>query len=388
MIKMRKSKKSAARSSEVAVGSAPRTVSASSVFTSGGASLNCECALYDSLKNSVPAIGGAISKIVRLTGGFSVKCGGGQSEKALTDFLESVSVGGNMTGISAFCDIFLEQLLTYGTAVGEMVLNPDMRTFSLFNGELRGITLKRNETDPVKIDICTSDRGLPVPIPNDETVLLGVLDPDAGFLSGNSLLRSLPFVSSILLQIFEATGKNWERMGNLRYAVTYRPQNDALDKAYAKERASQIAKCWSDAMKPCGEIKDFVAVGDIDIKVIGSDGQILDSEIPVRQIMEQILAKTGLPPFLLGLNWSTTERMAQQQTDMFTSELWHYRRILTPIILEICKMYLRMNAFDGECEVVWDEISLLDETELAKSRYYNALADKYEAEAEKLKKEK
>ena len=36
----------------------------------------------------------------------------------------------------------------------------------------------------------------------------------------------------------------------------------------------------------------------------------------MRQILEQLVAKTGLPPFLLGLNWSTTERMSTQQADI------------------------------------------------------------------------
>ena len=46
-----------------------------------------------------------------------------------------------------------------------------------------------------------------------------------------------------------------------------------------------------------GSVKDFVAVGDVDIKVIGADNQIPDSEIPVREMLEQIVAKLGIPPF-------------------------------------------------------------------------------------------
>ena len=82
-------------------------------------------------------------------------------------------------------------------------------------------------------------------------------------------------------------------MGNIRFAVTYKPQNDSLDRAYAKERAMQVAKEWSEAMQTGGAVKDFVAVGDVQIKVIGADNQILDSEVPVRQMLEQIVAKTG-----------------------------------------------------------------------------------------------
>ena len=48
-----------------------------------------------------------------------------------------------------------------------------------------------------------------------------------------------------------------------------------------------------------GRVRDFVAVGDVEIKAIGADEQILDSEVPVRQILEQVVAKTGIPPFMV-----------------------------------------------------------------------------------------
>ena len=109
--------------------------------------------------------------------------------------------------------------------------------------------------------------------------------------------------------------------------MTYKPQ-DSADKAFAKERAEQIANEWSAGMQDSrnGQVRDFVAVGDVDIKVIGAENQMPDIQIPVRQLLEQITAKLGIPPFLLGLNWSSTERMSQQQTDILTSELEYYRR--------------------------------------------------------------
>ena len=75
-----------------------------------------------------------------------------------------------------------------------------------------------------------------------------------------------------------------------------------------------------------------MAVGDVKASVIGADNQILDSEIPVRQMLEQIIAKTGLMPYMFGLSWSTTERMSQQQADILTTELESYRRIITPVL--------------------------------------------------------
>lgn len=181
------------------------------------------------------------------------------------------------------------------------------------------------------------------------------------------MLKGLPFVSGILMKIYKTIGLNWERMGNVRFAVTYKPQNDTLDRAYAKERAMQVAKEWSEAMQTGGAVKDFVAVGDVQIKVIGADNQILDSEVPVRQMLEQIVAKTGLPPFMLGLSWSSTERMSAQQADVLTSEIDAYRRILTPVVERICRTYLLLEGTPSQVEVEWDDAMLQDNVELARA---------------------
>ena len=123
-------------------------------------------------------------------------------------------------------------------------------------------------------------------------------------------------------------------------------------------------------------VKDFVAVGDVSVSVIGADNVMLNSEIPVRQLMEQIVAKTGLPPFMLGLSWSSTERMSTQQADILTTELESYRRILTPVIKKIGNMYLALNGLSCELEIEWDDITLQDECDSAKAQLYLAQAEK------------
>lgn len=122
------------------------------------------------------------------------------------------------------------------------------------------------------------------------------------------------------------------------------------------------------------QTRDFVSVGDVSIKVIGADNQILDSEVPVRQLLEQIVAKLLVPPFLLGLSWSSTERMASQQCDILTSELEWYRTLITPVIDKICRTFLRMSGFEDSVEIEWSNINLQDETELAQARLWRAQA--------------
>jgi hypothetical protein len=99
---------------------------------------------------------------------------------------------------------------------------------------------------------------------------------------------------------------------------------------------------------------------------------------PVKEMLEQIVAKLGIPPFLLGLSWSTTERMAAQQTDLLTSELWYYRGILTPIIKKILNEFLKREGYESNYEIVWDSISLQDEVEEARARLLRAQAQTLE----------
>ncbi len=121
-----------------------------------------------------------------------------------------------------------------------------------------------------------------------------------------------------------------------------------------------------------GTVRDFVAVGDVHIQAIGADAPILSSEIPVRQILEQLIARTGLPPFLLGLSWASTERMSSQQADMLTSELWALRRTLTPVLEQICELWLALEGFGGRAEILWDDISLQDLLDEAQAAYFRA----------------
>ena len=126
-----------------------------------------------------------------------------------------------------------------------------------------------------------------------------------------------------------------------------------------------------------GTVRDFVAVGDVEIKVIGGEAPILDSQVPVRQILEQLVAKTGLPPFLLGLSWSTTERMSTQQADLLTSELWALRRAVEPAMGRICRMFLALEGLDDRVKIEWDDISLQDITQEAQADLYRAQAEHY-----------
>ena len=336
--------------------------------------------LSDTLRLTVPIIDAAVCKIVRLTGGVSVQCESRRAREDLNRFLESVQVNACGTGIETFLGIYLEQLLTYGTALGEIVVSQDGKEISgLYNASLDDVELRTGDS-PLELKIYSRDgAGNWLLVQRPELIAVSTLSPRPGELLGESVLKGLPFVSSVLLKIYNSMGLNWERVGNVRFAVTYQP-GDGNERAYTKERAIQIAQEWRKAMKSGGDISDFVAVGNVKIQTIGADNQILDSEVPVRQILEQVVAKTGIPPFMLGLSWSSTERMSSQQADMLTTEITAIRRTITPVVERICRLWLRMHGYTCGFEVLWEDINLQDEVEDARAALYLEQARKLRLE--------
>lgn len=338
-----------------------------------------ELDLYSSLREAIPIIDGALGKLVRLLGTFTVTAEDKSYDSELKCFTENVQCLGGNIGLSGFIFSYMDQLLTYGTAVGEMIPRADSRGIgSLYNASLRDVSVSEGSS-PMETLVCLRD-STSTPVENQALVFSTLLNPEAGRVRGNSILKGLPFVSSVLLKIFQSMGTNWERVGNIRYAVTYNPgQNTSVN---AKKRAEEIADEWSRAMRDDSRVCDFVSVGDVSIKVIGADSQILDCDVPIKHITEQIVAKLSIPPFMLGLSWSSTERMSSVQADILTSEIEYYRTLLNPVIKKICETHLRLMGSDSRVNIEWSNISLLDETSLSQARLNNARALQIESSLE------
>ena len=78
--------------------------------------------IYRELREAIPVLDVAVGKLVRLSGGFGVACHDTQAQKRLEQFLQTVPCGRGQTGIDSFLAGFVDSLLTYGRAIGEMVV--------------------------------------------------------------------------------------------------------------------------------------------------------------------------------------------------------------------------------------------------------------------------
>lgn len=335
--------------------------------------------VYRELREAIPVLDAAVGKMVRLCGGFQVKCRDGAAQEKLNDFLQVMPCGRGQMGIESFLSGYLDSLLTYGRAVGELVVAGG-KLRAVCWGDVCALEVQQGQSPLDMVLWGRDDHGLLRPLPYQHLLLFTTMHPEPAHPYGVSMFRGMPFLADILLKIYNTVGSNWERAGNIRYSVTCK--GDDLDPAAAQARGKAVAAEWARAMEDSknGTVRDFVAVGDVDIKVIGAESPILDSQVPVRQILEQLIAKTGLPPFLLGLNWSTTERMSTQQADILTSELWALRRTVEPAMRKICQTFLALEGMDNRVELQWDDISLQDITQEAQAELYRAQAQRASAQ--------
>ena len=336
--------------------------------------------LYRAIREGVPVVEAAVWKLVRLCGGVHPICRDKRAQEELDAFWQGVNTGWGQQGMQAFLDRYLDDLFTCGHALGEIVLTGDGRDVAaVLCADPEQVEAREGDT-PLDFRLCRREVGEPRELPWQELLLFTPFQPTSDSPFGVSLMRSMPFLTGILLKIYQAMGQNWERAGNLRFAVVCKPGEG--EEAFAQERCSQIAQEWSAAMQAGreGTVRDFVAVGDVDIKVIGADSPILDSEVPVRQILEQLVARTGIPPFMLGLSWSSTERMSAQQADLLTSEITAIRRGVEPVVRRVCQLWLRLHGIAGPVEVDWEDINLQDLVEEAKAGLYQAQTEQIRRE--------
>ena len=316
--------------------------------------------LYEALREAIAPIDGGINRLVTMDGIVRVRGDDETLVAEIEDFIEHVPVNDMECGLQTFVDGMGNERYEQGYAVGEFV--PDRRGRDIVGlrvADSKGVHFRR-ETDgrmrvlyrpPARAEVTRRDGTHHVEallrnsFANESTtdVLLGAgfaeldsawlvyegLNNEAGNPYGVSMMRSIEFVSQILLAIQNATDQLWKRFGDPPLMLTYKTKNRAVKPGTGGElerRRTQLATDLANAMsaKRKGNSVDFVqAIGaddDITVGIIGAQDKIIEIELPARHMLEQIVSKFGLPSWMLGFHWSTAERLAEQQSQIVLQE--------------------------------------------------------------------
>ena len=340
-------------------------------------------AFFEFLRESIPIVDAAIHRLVSLDGHIEVS---GQNEALvdeIAEWMDNIAVNDVQRGLQAFHQSLTNEAFEQGFGLGEFVADEKGK-------DIIGL----RTADSKYIQFSRAAAGLEISQKSDDDHDWRVLKPESLIYFsihnenqnpyGTPLLRSCEFVSKILMTIQNATLNVWERFGDPSFNIVYKTsKKDGADHA---TRRSQIETEFNLALraKREGKSADFIRAidkdSDITIEVIGHDNQILEMEVPSRHVLEQIVAKTGLPPWMLGLHWSTTERLSNAEAEMLLADVATRQSAKMPMFTKLVAAMLTMRGRrwkPGDWELQWANINLHDVVANAQARFLNAQADMY-----------
>lgn len=311
--------------------------------------------IYEALREALPILDGAIGALVTLDGILRVEGDNDAIVAEIEDWISNVPVNDAEKGLQAMYESQGNERYEQGLGVAEWVTDKKGTDIvGLRVADSKGIHFRRDATglqvyyrppatqqdtgsglgnveallrgggtSGAAIDIGKLV-GLGYKPLNRSRLLYTVNQPDADDPYGTSVLRSLEFNGQTLLTIQNAMARVWSRYGDPPLLVVYKVANRKVIDTPGEldKRRDAIAANLKALLeqKGRGNSADLVqAIGkddDFTIEVIGAEGTALEIEMPARHLLEQIVSKVGLPPWMLGLQFSTSERMAEQQSGM------------------------------------------------------------------------
>ena len=199
--------------------------------------------IYRQMREAIPVLDAAVGKLVRLSGGFQVRCRNAQAQEKLNDFLRTVPCGRGQFGIVNFLAGYLDSLLTYGRAIGEMVVAGG-KLRAVCWGDVTAMEIQEGENSLETVIWGPNEFGLMRPLPYQQLLLFTTMNPEPDHPYGVSMFRGMPFLADILMKIYTTIGSNWERAGNVRYSVICKG-GEELEGTMAQERGRQMAAEWA-----------------------------------------------------------------------------------------------------------------------------------------------
>ncbi len=367
-------------------------------------------AFYEILRESIPAIDGAINRITTLDGILGIECEKDGLFNELNDFLQSVRVNDLEQGLQAAYCAQSGEMYEQGAGTIMVYLTPDGRDVShvrgldscgvYFNRDDKGVlqawyrppkknTIGGDGSAKIQQILQGTASGAPIinllaqngyKLLNPQFMIHALYAPESGNPYGVSIMRSMELVTKALVTIENAQLSVWRRFGDPSFVANL--QSAArLDQTQIEVRQKKMATDLAAVVdaKGRGNSADFVTVTGKDdklsISILGAEGQILEIEAPARHCLEQMVAKIGLPSWMLGYHWSTAERLAEAQGTIVLQESRTRFALRKPGLERIFEIMLRARGRTwkrGDWQVIQELPNLSDMVAQAQADFLRA----------------
>ncbi len=367
--------------------------------------------LYEALREALPIIDGAIEKLVTLDGLVTVEGGSDKLTQEIADWMATVPVNDLQAGLQSAYAGQGNELYEQGFGIIERTVK-GRDIVNLRVADSKGVRFLRDQSGTLRIyysppgempdarrdgtaqlerilrgstafaigntiEALAADGYVEL---DPAALLCAVNMPEADNPYGTSKLRSIEVVSEIILRIENATGRVWERFGDPTFNILYQTKNKAVanDPAQLTLRATEIASRLATALsaKANGNSADFVNAIGIDdklsVEILGAVSAVLEIEAPTRHLLEQVVAKFGIPSWMLGQHWSTAERLAETQGELALMESrtrWSTRKPSLDALIETMLRLRGRTWKPGDWQLVQTLPNLADELKKAQAEF-------------------
>ena len=340
------------------------------------------------IREMIPFCNVAIVKYCKLVGTFEIDTHGNKRAKQMIDeFLRKVPVNYFDSGFFDWQRQMIDSALELGPGYGEVILTRSLKDI----GRLKVARAKDfrflRKGDRLVLGQMGRHGFQAMEFENQDLIFMLAFDKRQGHPQPYSLFESLPFVTNIFQRILKTVENQLWRVGSPTVIAWVEPGANA-NMNDVKGCASGLRSQMQTAMqnRRMGKVSDIFGAappgGKLHFEFLGGDAHIMDITVPIRTVLEQVVAQTGFPPFMLGLSWSTTERLSTHQNDMIIGTIDGYREALNPIIEQVVGMKFILAGYAGlKWEIKWNAVNLMDEVEQAKARQMTAMAKDKEVDA-------
>jgi hypothetical protein len=329
--------------------------------------------IYDDMRRLFPFLDEAIVKTLRLIGGVGFK-GPAALVRDMEDWARRVQVNQASRGLEVWIATHLDAMLSYGYAVGEIVpTNKRDDVFALTNLPTRTIQFRAGAT-PLDLELWQFGHQPAGWVQLDTAwTLLSIHRQRDDDPHGTSLFRSLPGVCQALTLLSNANQQDWERRGapiyhgNVRFGPDFVDPDGTLSSTLVDGIATSFATAM--AARKSGDLQDVFTAGEVTFEDLGPKTPPMPFPDHHRAYAEQMVAATGLPSWLLGLHWSTTERLSTVQSEMLLADINAMRREISPQLERLFERRQQLAGKRGKLSLAWQDITLADlvETQRAAS---------------------
>jgi hypothetical protein len=326
---------------------------------------------------NIPAMGRAISILAGLTGVPDLVGADDAHTADLTSWSQNVRAGWSGSGLAPFLVDLIGQSLWhgYGVAEGQVGAGRDELT-GLWSYQSGNFRLETDDDLGLRVfqmnarDLSGIPGGREL---NPLTTCVATFDPQGSDPQGQPLFLACPTVGQVWVEALQAHKSTWRRMGIPVFHVNVElPEGFKDDASWTKTNAllSQVLDNLGEGIKSQverGIAKDVATAGKVTISVLGLEGMAMDFQISKRQLLEEIVVASDVPPSLLGYSWSATERMSQVQMRKLLARVEGIQRAVTPCLRHLVDLRQRLRGEGRPYTLSWPDTSLTELTETARA---------------------